>query len=104
MTSDDNILKVQIFGYEYPLKSNANAHYIRKVADYVDAKMHEVQRSKPNRPLHQIAILAAMNITDELLQQREIERKRVAQLQEKVNELTRRLEKGFNDLTEERQL
>ena len=102
MKNDDNILKVRIFGYEYPLKSNANIQYIRKVADYVDAKMNEVQRAKPNRPLHQIAILAAMNITDELLQQREIERKRVAQLQEKVSELTRRLDKGFHDLTEDR--
>ncbi|MBN1540667.1 cell division protein ZapA [candidate division KSB1 bacterium] len=98
MRNDDNILKVRIFGYEYPLKSNANIQYIRKVADYVDAKMNEVQRAKPNRPLHQIAILAAMNITDELLQQREIERKRVAQLETQVTELTKRLEDGFSDL------
>ena len=70
MNKADNILKVNIFGTEYPLKVSADIDYVQTVANYVDSKMAEVQDAKPSRPLHQIAILAALNICDELYQKK----------------------------------
>ena len=47
--------------------SSSNEEYIKEVASYVDKKMHEVQRSVPSSMnASKIAILAAMNISDEL--------------------------------------
>ena len=102
MNDEKQILTVRIFGTDYPLKSNANISYIRKVADYVDGKMREVQKAKPNRPLHQIAILAAMNITDELLQHREIERKKHSEFEQEISKLSEKLEHGIKELMEEK--
>ena len=64
-----NVHKVVIFGQEYMIKSSASSEYINKVAAYLNAKMQEVQDSGIDQSTQQlrIAILAAMNITDELL-------------------------------------
>jgi cell division protein ZapA len=94
MNSDKNI-KVNIFGTDYPLKVSANVEYIKRIAEYVDSKMKEVQAAKPNRPLHQIAILAALNITDELLHQKEMQKKRHINFEDKVKSLTDKLETGI---------
>jgi cell division protein ZapA len=102
MDDTDQTITIKIFGTEYPLKSSAKAGYIRRVAEYVDSKMHEVHKTKPNRPLHQIAILAAMNITDELLQHREVEKERHADFETKILELSDKLERGISEITEDR--
>jgi len=101
MNDDKNILKVNIFGTEYPLRVSANVEYVQRIADYVDAKMREVQMAKPNRPIHQIAILAALNIADELLQQREVSKRRLNALEEQAKELATRFDISMKEILEE---
>jgi cell division protein ZapA (FtsZ GTPase activity inhibitor) len=100
MNKDDKILKVKIFGTEYPLKVNADLEYVEKVADYVDIKMAEVQEAKPSRPLHQIAILAALNICDELFQQKNQDKVEMVQFKERLELLNEKLELGVNPTME----
>ena len=67
MESNKKLVNVRIFGQEYPIRASSNEEYIKEVASYVDKKMHEVQRSVPSSMnASKIAILAAMNISDEL--------------------------------------
>lgn len=101
MSGDHNILKVNIFGTEYPLKVSANAEYVKRIAEYVDSKMKEVQSSKPNRPVHQIAILAALNITDELLHHREMQKQKLIDFEEKIQKITDKLELSINKIMED---
>lgn len=101
MNGDKNILKVNIFGTDYPLKVNADVEYVKRVANYVDRKMREVQASKPNRPLHQIAILAALNITDELLKQNEPDKNSIEEFEKRLQNLTRKLELGIKEISED---
>lgn len=91
MNDENKILKVKIFGTEYPLKVNADVEYVKRVARYVDTKMAEVQEAKPSRPLHQIAILAALNICDELFQ-----KEQSADFEERLKKLSEKLELGIN--------
>lgn len=100
MNKDDKILKVKIFGTEYPLKVNADLEYVEKVADYVDIKMTEVQAAKPSRPLHQIAILAALNICDELFEQKNQDKIEMVQFKERLELLNEKLELGVNPTME----
>ena len=68
MESNKKLVNVRIFGQEYPIRASSNEDYIKEVAAYVDKKMHEVQRSVPSSMnASKIAILAAMNISDELV-------------------------------------
>ena len=64
---EDNQIKITIFGQEYSVKAPADPTYIKKIAEYVDAKMRDVQSGfSSTQSSNRIAILSAMNITDEL--------------------------------------
>jgi len=67
MDGSENFVKVTIYGQEYTIKAPADATYIKNIAEYVDMKMREVQDelSTPQVPA-KVAILAAMNISDDL--------------------------------------
>jgi len=62
--------RVQIFGSEYHVRGDADPEYIKTVAEYVDVKMQEVATSQSIVSSTKVAILAAINIADELLQER----------------------------------
>ena len=63
-------VKVTIYGTEYPVRGEADSEYIQEVAAYVDGKMKEVAESLSVKSTTKVAILAALNITDELFQLR----------------------------------
>ena len=71
MTEDGNQVQISIFGQEYSVKAPADPEYIQKIAEYVDGKMREVQSGfSSTQSSTRIAILAAMNIADELFNAR----------------------------------
>jgi cell division protein ZapA (FtsZ GTPase activity inhibitor) len=65
-------VQVEIFGQEYTLKSKeASVEYIIMLANYVDAKMKDLsQQLNQKIPFSQLAVLTALNIADELFQER----------------------------------
>src|ERR1700722_970087 len=63
--SDKKSVTVTIYGNEYTLKGEADPQYILELAKFVDAKMTEIGK-KSSAPAAKVAILASMNISDEL--------------------------------------
>ena len=64
---EDNQIKITIFGQEYSVKAPADPTYIKNIAEYVDTKMRDVLSGfSSTQSSNRIAILSAMNITDEL--------------------------------------
>ena len=65
--SKNNLVRVTIYGQKYTVKGEAEPSYITSVAKHVNDKMEEVENSLTTvqSPLR-VAILASMNITDEL--------------------------------------
>ncbi len=59
-------IQVEIFGQKYSLKGGADAAYIRELAALVDSRMKEVQRGTGTSDGYRLAILAALNLADEL--------------------------------------
>ncbi|HHV17385.1 MAG TPA: cell division protein ZapA [Thermoanaerobacterales bacterium] len=62
-----NRVKVRINGEDYYVKGTVPTEYIKQVADYVDRKMSDLSQNYPDLSRTRIAVLAALNITDELL-------------------------------------
>lgn len=58
---------VDIYGEQYPVKTDDEPEYVQKVAQYVDKKMKEIADTGKVVTTSKIAILAALNIADELL-------------------------------------
>ena len=72
MSEGGNQVQISIFGQEYSVKAPADPEYIQKIAEYVDGKMREVQSGfTSTQSSTRIAILAAMNIADELFNARQ---------------------------------
>ena len=65
-----NVVQVQIFGHHYTIRGEANQAYILDVAGYVDRKMREITEKLPVASLSKVAILASLNIADELFKER----------------------------------
>lgn len=57
---------VKIFGEEYAIRSTAPPEYIEEIARYVDEKMRKVAETNEKLSISKVAVLAALNIADEL--------------------------------------
>jgi cell division protein ZapA len=80
-------IKVNIYGQEYPIKSEADATYVQQIAEYVDRKMKEVAEKVPARIHSQLAVLTALNIADELFKERIDKEKKLSEVEEKTQSL-----------------
>ena len=100
MCSDKNILKVRIYGAEYSIRGYADANYIKTVAEYVDSKMREVDNSVRVDSSLKVAILASLNITDELLRERAEKDKIRSQLEDKIQKLNALIDQRLSDSSE----
>src|SRR5712671_4927142 len=94
--SEADTLSVTIFGSEYKIKG-ADPKYIRNVAAYVDAKMRELETRLAAGNPTRIAILASLNIADELFRER-AERDRLdGELVDRAKTLSRALGETLRD-------
>ena len=85
--TEKNTEKVEIFGQEYKIKGAGDPQYIHKIAGYVDKKMREIAHSSGIMSQTRIAILAALNISDELYQEKEKSKGVKSELSRKAAEL-----------------
>lgn len=67
--SESNSVTVRIYGQEYSICADMPREYIMRVADYVDGKMTEMGLEN-SVPMSTVAVLAAINICDELMHSR----------------------------------
>jgi len=89
-----NRVIVTIFGKEYSLVADVNSEYIKNTARYLDSKMREVSENYPNISEARVAVLAALNIADELFKCRE-DLEDIPAVEQKIGELTRLLSKSL---------
>ncbi len=81
-------IDVEIFGSVYHVRGEQNPEYLRRLAKVVDGKMREISRHVPVVDSGKIAILAALNLADELLQCNNHQEGERVEMMEKVEELT----------------
>ncbi|MBO9598110.1 MAG: cell division protein ZapA, partial [Cohnella sp.] len=59
---------VDIYGTQYTLTGHNSAEYMRRVAALVNEQMSRINSGSPRLDLPRLAVLAAVNMGDELLQ------------------------------------
>lgn len=77
-------IKVEIYGSEYRIKGDADGEYIKRVAAFVDERMRQVSQLTTDSAVSKIAILAAINIADELFKERAQREHAARELSEKL--------------------
>ena len=86
-------VKVDIFGKTYTLKGEADPDYVQKVAAFVDKRMNEVAGNSSVASTAKVAILAAVNIADELFREQQKRLETMATLEDRSDQLTHLLAK-----------
>jgi len=98
MNDKKQTVLVNIMGEEYPIKAEADRAYIVQVAKYVDTKIREVQEKVSAKVPVKVAVLAALNIADELFKERAEKEKKLSDIEERAQSLIERLD---NELIEQ---
>jgi cell division protein ZapA len=91
--SDSNSVSVEIFGQRYPIRSALDAEYVNRLASFVDGKIRAAGEAAPNGDPVRLAVLAALNIADELFRQIESSRAKDGNVAERAEELERLLDR-----------
>ena len=76
MQRKNGVTQVEICDRIYAVTGAIDGDYLERLSAYVDGKMREIQESSRTVDTVKVAVLAALNIADELFQQRD-QRERV---------------------------
>ncbi|MEM1203857.1 MAG: cell division protein ZapA [Acidobacteriota bacterium] len=87
---------VEIFGAVYHVRGEQDREYLQGLAEIVDRKMREIGDQVPVVDTGKIAILAALNLADELLQCNQQQEGERGEIMEKVVELTGELTQALD--------
>ena len=68
--AEPEVVKIRLFGTDYDVASTADVDRTQKVGRFVDEKMHEIASQLSIRSVSTIAVLAAVNMADELRKER----------------------------------
>jgi cell division protein ZapA len=85
--SEGRVISVEIHGQRYPIRSSLDQDYVLRLAAYVDDKIGAAADSTPTGDSLRLAVLAALNIADELFRIREATRAKDSRIAERASEL-----------------
>ena len=89
------VVSVQIRGQRYPIRSTLDATYIIELATYVDDKMRVAAEATPTGDLTRLAVLAALNIADELFRSQQARQSGRGLLDARTQEIERLIDEAL---------
>lgn len=93
MPDEGRVVPVEIAGQRYPIRSSLDPEYVARLATYVGEKMRAAADTSPSGDSMRLAVIAALNVADELFRCREANRARNGELAERTQELERLLDR-----------
>lgn len=93
-------MSVTIFGQSYSLRAEENGNYVEDLARYVDAQMRTLSESTGTTDSLRVAVLAAVNIADELFKLEERHASGEAQIESTARELLTALDESLREPTQ----
>lgn len=93
MSDSGRVVSVEIHGQRYPIRSGLDPEYVARLAAFVDEKLRTAAESTPSGDSLRLAVLAALNIADELFRCRDTTLARDGRLAQRAEELERLLDR-----------
>ena len=93
-----NSKKIQIYGKTYSLKSSSSEVDAEEVAAYVDSRMKDLANVRGKTSTLDLAILAALNIAQELMELKNQAGAKEEAEGEKLRQLVEALDKELQDI------
>jgi cell division protein ZapA len=88
-------LKVEIYDQSYNVSAGDSEEYVRELAAYVDSKMREVAEATRTVDSLRVAVLAALNVADELFRLRSRQHKLEGPLRQRVEKCVALVERAL---------
>lgn len=86
MSAERKSIRVKIFGSEYPLRGDSE-EFTRRVATHVDDMISSLHAKLPDQPTLTVAVLSALNITEDLFKEQDQNRMVSATIKSEVDKL-----------------
>jgi len=96
MNTDRKSIKVKIFGSEYPLRGESE-EFTRRVASYVDEMINTIHVKIPEQPTLTVAVLSALNITEDLFKERERSKALTTLVEDEITKLANFLDNAVRE-------
>jgi cell division protein ZapA len=97
MTDSPRLIPVEVFGQRYPIRSTLDEEYVVRLASYVNERMSMAAESAPSGDSLRVAVLAALNIADELFRCQDTTQARDGRLAERAQELEQLVDRMLMD-------
>jgi cell division protein ZapA len=68
--ADAKVVHVEVYGQKYPIKTELDPRYVEQLAAFVESRMELAAKTSPSSDAVGLAVLAALNITDEFFRTR----------------------------------
>jgi cell division protein ZapA len=88
-------VKIQIYDQSYNVNADGNEEYLHELAAYVDGKMRSIAESTHMVDSLKVAVLAALNIADEMFQMRKRQQEIEGPLRQRVENCVSMVEKAL---------
>jgi cell division protein ZapA len=86
--------EVKILGQRYKVRSDEKEEYVQGLAKFLTEQLDEVQKNTKTVATHNLAILAALNITDTLFKLREDDTNLKKEVRERVRRILKLIRAG----------
>ena len=68
--AEPKVVQIEVHGQKYPIRTELEPRYVQELAQFVETRMALAARSSPSSDAVGLAILTALNITDEYFRTR----------------------------------
>ncbi len=90
-------IRLRIYGTEYPLRVD-NETLTVKAAEHLDKMMSELHTQIPEQPPVTLAVLSALNVSEDLFHEQEQTREITTKVEQEIRSITQLLEREIQDL------
>jgi cell division protein ZapA len=67
---EPRVVQIEVHGQKYPIRTQLDPQYVEELAQFVEARMTLAAKASPSSDAVGLAILTALNITDEYFRMR----------------------------------
>ncbi|MEJ5376142.1 MAG: cell division protein ZapA [bacterium] len=102
MKQDSSLKRVpiEVLGHQYFVRTDGDEEHVRRVADYVNNKSREIMEATHTISTVDLFIKVAINLADELLQERSAREMLREQVAQEVQDLIRGIDLHLKEVSE----
>ena len=68
--AEPRVVQIEVHGQKYPIRTHLDPQYVEELAQFVESRMALAAKASPSSDAVGLAILTALNITDEYFRMR----------------------------------